>query len=69
MQTKWQSMVEAWANIAVGYGLALLTQLIVFPWLGMEVTLDKNILIGLIFTAVSLIRSYTLRRAFNRWHR
>jgi hypothetical protein len=69
MQTKWQSFIESWANILVGYSLALVTQLIVFPLLGMTVTLDKNILIGLIFTVVSLVRSYTLRRAFNRWHR
>lgn len=69
MQTRLQSLIESWANIIVGYGLALLTQLTVFPLLGIEVRLDQNILIGLIFTAVSLARSYTLRRIFNRWHR
>lgn len=69
MQTRFQSMIEAWVNIIVGYFLALLTQLILFPMLGIQVRLEQNIFIGLIFTAVSLARSYTLRRLFNRWHR
>lgn len=69
MQTKLQSMIEAWANILVGFGLALLAQVIVFPIYGMEVNLWGNVQIGLIFTGISLARSYFLRRAFNKWHR
>ena len=69
VQTRFQSLIESWVNIIVGYGMALLAQMTVFPLLGIPVRLDQNILIGLIFTAVSLARSYTLRRIFNRWHR
>jgi hypothetical protein len=56
------------ANVAVGYLVALATQLIVFPLLGIPVRLSQNIAIGAIFTVVSLVRSYCLRRMFNRWH-
>ncbi|CAB1371127.1 conserved protein of unknown function [Denitratisoma oestradiolicum] len=35
-----------------------------FPLFGLHATLQENLLIGLIFTAVSLVRSYVLRRAF-----
>jgi len=69
MQSKKQSFIEAWTNIGVGYGLALLTQIVVFPLYGMEVNLGQNIQIGVIFTVMSLARSYALRRLFNGWHK
>ena len=68
MQTRIQSMIEAAANIAVGMLVALSTQLVVFPLLGIAVRMDQNIIITTIFTAVSLVRSYALRRAFNWLH-
>ncbi len=63
-----QSFVEAWANIIIGYLVALGAQLVVFPLLGIQVSIGQNIKIGLIFTVVSLVRSYWLRRAFNYIH-
>ena len=58
------SFVEALANVFVGFLVALMTQLIVFPLFGMETTLGQNLAIGGIFTTVSLARSYVLRRMF-----
>jgi hypothetical protein len=57
--------VEAVTNIVVGYGLAVLTQIIVFPLFGFHASLSENLLIGGLFTAISLVRSYVLRRLFN----
>lgn len=68
-QSRRHSAIESVANVAIGYLVALGTQLVVFPALGIAVKLSQNITIGLIFTGVSLVRSYALRRAFNRWHR
>ena len=65
MQSRWMSLVEAATNIAVGYCLAVLTQVIVFPLFGLSVSLGENLGIGAVFTVVSLVRSFTLRRAFN----
>ena len=65
MQSRWMSLVESVTNIAVGYGIAVLTQLAVFPMFGLHASLGDNLVIGLIFTGVSLIRSYVLRRLFN----
>lgn len=59
------SLLESTFNIAIGYLVALMTQLVVFPLLDIEVSINQNILIGIIFTVVSLIRSYALRRFFN----
>jgi len=63
-QTRSGSLVEAAVNVAVGYALAVLVQLLVFPVFGLQPTLAQNLKIGLIFTGVSLLRSYALRRLF-----
>ena len=68
MQSRWMSLVEAVTNIVVGYGLAVLTQVIVFPFFGLHASLSENLLIGALFTITSLIRGYAIRRLFNaRW--
>jgi hypothetical protein len=58
------SLLESVANVVVGYGVAVIAQIVVFPLFGLEVTLSQNLQIGLVFTGVSLVRSYLLRRAF-----
>ncbi len=60
------SFVEAIVNVAVGYGVAVATQIIVFPWFGLHATLAENLRLGCAFTIVSIIRSYSLRRLFER---
>jgi hypothetical protein len=58
------SLAEASANALVGYGVAVLTQMAVFPLFGLSATISQNLAIGAIFTGISLARSYLLRRAF-----
>jgi hypothetical protein len=57
--------VESCANVAIGYGVAILSQLAVFPLFGIKVALTDNLLIGAFFTVISLVRSYVVRRLFN----
>ena len=64
-QSSLMSAVESVSNVAIGYGVALVTQLAVFPLFGLAVSLGDNLMIGAIFTVVSLVRSYVVRRAFN----
>lgn len=66
MQSRRWSAVEAVTNVLVGFWLAVATQFVVFPWFDLEPSIQSNLAIGGIFTAVSLARSYALRRAFNR---
>ncbi len=63
-QTRLASLIESLANVFVGYGVAVVSQIIVFPFFGLYTPLKENLEIGLIFTIVSIIRSFTLRRAF-----
>ena len=68
MQTKRQSFIEASLNIVIGYIVAIVGQIVVFPWFDIDVTLGDQLGIGAIFTVISLARSYCLRRIFNRLH-
>jgi hypothetical protein len=67
MQSRRQSLIEAIANVVVGYALAVLTQIVVFPWFGLQIPLRDNLAIGAMFVMISLLRSYALRRLFERW--
>jgi hypothetical protein len=63
-QSRCMSMIEAITNVAVGYALAVVTQIMVFPWFGLHPSLGENLALGGIFVGISLLRSYALRRLF-----
>jgi hypothetical protein len=63
-QSRAMSLVEAATNVVVGYVLAVATQIMVFPWFGIETGLHEHLTIGLIFVGISLVRGYLLRRLF-----
>jgi len=64
-QSKTDSLVEALTNIAVGCVAAFLSQLVIFTYYGLPVSLVVNAKMTLFFTAISLVRSFFLRRLFN----
>ena len=59
--------MEATANVVLGYVLAVATQIMVFPWFGLYPSLGDNLALGGVFVSISLLRSYALRRLFERW--
>lgn len=63
-QSRRASLVEAATNTVVGYVLAVLTQIVVFPVFGIEASTSAHLGIGGAFVFVSLVRSYALRRLF-----
>lgn len=64
-QTRTASAIEAIANVAIGFGIALMAQILIFPRFGFTPSTAENLQIGALFTLVSLARSYLLRRLFN----
>jgi len=64
-QTKLESLLESVANIIIGYFVALVSQIIVFPIVGIDIPITTNLIIGFWFTLISLMRSYVIRRWFN----
>ena len=66
VQSRVMSLVEAVANVIVGFGIAVATQLLVFPLFGLYASLTDNLSISALFTIASLARSYVVRRVFER---
>jgi hypothetical protein len=66
MQSRLMSATEAATNVAIGYLVSVAANIIVLPVFGYDVTIADSFAIGLAFTAISLARSYILRRVFNR---
>ena len=65
MQTKKWSMIESLTSTTIGWLIGVILNMLVLPLFGYDVSLTDGLLISIIFTAVSVIRSYVIRRFFN----
>lgn len=65
MQSRIDSFIEAVINTSIGFVVSLVVWIIVAWAMSIPVTWGQNITITLIFTVVSVARSYLLRRLFN----
>jgi len=66
-QSRTRSAIESLTNVIVGYGLAVISQMVIYSLLDIPVAIRVQLLIGAWFTFVSLVRTYVVRRCFNRW--
>ena len=66
MQTKTESFIESISNVVIGYLVALFSQIVIFPFYGIEISITDNLMIGVWFTIISITRSYLIRRYFNK---
>lgn len=64
-QSRGMSFVESWANVAIGFSINFVGNLYIWPIFGIHVRADKAFGAGLIFTVISIVRSYLIRRVFN----
>ena len=64
-QSRLGSFIESLMNVAIGYFVALASQLLIFPMFGIHIPFHDNLMIGAWFTVISIIRSYVIRRWFN----
>ena len=60
------SFIEALVNVAVGFALAVTTQIVVFPLFGLSVSFAQNVGLAGVFTVLSIARGYVVRRCFVR---
>ena len=65
MQTRTDSLFESITNVFIGYVVALISQLLIFPLFDIHISLSTNMQIGAWFTVISIARSYVVRRWFN----
>jgi O-antigen/teichoic acid export membrane protein len=65
-QSRKGSLVEALINVLIGFGINFAANLIFLPMFGMTtLTLATNFCLGLVYTVISIARSYAIRRWFN----
>lgn len=64
-QSPRESLVEAWANVGVGFGVNYCANLVLLPLIGIRPGLLDNFWLGCIYTVISVARQYALRRVFN----
>ena len=65
MQSKKHSLIESLTSTFIGLGINMTAQHLVFPLFGIYIGWDKNFLIAVIFTFISIARGYLIRRLFN----
>lgn len=64
-QSRRQSIIEAWVNIFIGFTINFIANFALLPLVGAKMTVANNIMLGCVFTAVSVLRQYAIRRWFN----
>lgn len=64
-QTPRWAIVEAWTNIAIGFTVNYLANFMLLPLVGASFTAAENFWLGWVYTAISMIRQYAIRRLYN----
>lgn len=64
-QSRIGSLIESLINVVIGFGINFTANMLIFPHFGFHITVADNFLLGGIYTAISIARSYVIRRWFN----
>ncbi len=67
MQSKLDSLIEAWLNVLIGFGVSVLANFVIFPLVGIGASTTQIIAVGVFMTFVSVARSYLVRRWANKY--
>ena len=65
MQSKKESMIETLTNVGIGWFISFIANMLVLPLFGYNINLTDGVLISIIFTIISIVRGYLVRRFFN----
>lgn len=68
MQTRLESFLEAAIGVGIGIVTSMLLSHWLFPAVGAPITFKQNATITGAFTLLSLVRTYYVRRMFNKFH-
>ena len=66
MQSRLMSLIESLTNVAIGMVVSFFGQIVVSHWYNLPLNFAQNIEIVLFFTMLSMLRSYFVRRWYNR---
>ena len=65
MQSKMESMIETLTSVFVGWIIGVILNMLVLPLFDYDITVVDSLLVSLIFTVISVVRGYLIRRFFN----
>ena len=65
-QTRLGSLIEALFNVAIGLTINFIANMAILPLIGFHITPGQNLFIGVLYTLISVARSYVVRRWFNQ---
>ena len=69
-QTRLGSFIESCINVLIGFTINFAANLVILPLIGFQISVGQNLFIGVLYTIISVARSYAVRRWFNaRIHR
>lgn len=51
--------------MCIGFGINFTANMLIFPLFGFHISPGANFALGLIYTVISVVRSYCIRRWFN----
>jgi len=64
-QSMWESMKETWTNIGIGFGINYIANFLILPLAVTGLDPINNFLIGWLYTVLSIIRQFYIRRWYN----
>lgn len=64
-QTRLGSFIEACINVVIGFAINMAANMLILPLIGFHITVGQNLFIGVLYTVISVARSYAVRRWFN----
>lgn len=64
-QTRLGSLIEACINVLIGFAINFVANMLILPLIGFHITAGQNLFIGVLYTVISVARSYVIRRWFN----
>jgi hypothetical protein len=67
LQSKIDSLIESILNVGIGFGVSVVANFVIFPWVGITASTTQVIAVGIFMTFVSVARSYFVRRWANKY--
>lgn len=67
-QSRPQALREAVAGTAIGFVVTMICNWIIYPWFDLHLNLQTNLGLTIVFTFISVVRGYFVRRLFDCIH-
>ena len=60
------AIIEAWAGVVIGFGINFIANFFILPLAGASISVSQNFWMGWVYTSISILRQYAIRRWFQQ---